>query len=48
MGVNIDKTATNHSVVEVEQRVFMPYMNYGPIPEQEVLKFPALEQNAGW
>ena len=48
MGVNIDKAATSFNVVEVEPRVFMPYMNYGPIPEQEVLKFSALEQNAGW
>ncbi len=48
MGVNINKAATSFNVVEVEPRVFMPYMNYGPIPEQEVLKFSALEQNAGW
>jgi starch-binding outer membrane protein, SusD/RagB family len=47
-GVNIDKAGTTFQYVDIEPRTFFPYMQYGPIPEQEVLKFPALEQNAGW
>ena len=47
-GVNINNEATIFNYVEVEPRVYQPFMQYGPLPEQEVLKFPALEQNAGW
>ena len=47
-GVNINKNATTFSYVDVELRVYQPYMQYTPLPQQEVLKFPALEQNAGW
>jgi len=47
-GVNIDKSATTYQYVDVEARVYQPYMQYAPIPQQEVLKFSALEQNAGW
>ncbi len=47
-GVNINKNATVYQYVDVEPRVYQPFMQYGPIPQQEVLKFPALEQNAGW
>jgi len=47
-GVNIDKNATVYQYVDVEPRVYQPYMQYAPIPQKEVLKFPALEQNAGW
>ncbi len=32
----------------VENRNYTDYMNYGPIPYTEVLKFDALEQNQGW
>lgn len=32
----------------VENRKYADYMHYGPIPYSEVLKFSALEQNAGW
>lgn len=32
----------------VENRNYQSYMNYGPIPYSELLKFDALEQNAGW
>lgn len=45
-GVNI--TGTTYQYVTVESRVYQPYMQYGPLPQQEVLKFPALVQNAGW
>ncbi|HBL77085.1 MAG: hypothetical protein A2W90_19060 [Bacteroidetes bacterium GWF2_42_66] len=47
-GVTINKNATTFSYVDVEPRVYQPYMQYAPLPQQEVLKFPALEQNAGW
>lgn len=36
------------AIISVEDRVFQPFMNYGPIPYSEVLKFNALEQNLGW
>jgi hypothetical protein len=49
MGVNINKGATSFSYVKVEDRVYdNDYMHYGPLPYNEVLKFPALEQNPGW
>lgn len=47
-GVNIDKNATTFQYVDVEARVYQPYMQYAPIPQQEILKFSALVQNAGW
>ncbi|UWY27686.1 RagB/SusD family nutrient uptake outer membrane protein [Flavobacterium sp. TR2] len=34
--------------ITVENRLFQEYMNYGPIPYSEVLKFNALIQNKGW
>ena len=34
--------------IDVENRVYMDYMNYGPIPYSEVLKWDALVQNKGW
>ena len=33
---------------EVETRNYKDYMIYGPVPYSEVLKFNALQQNAGW
>lgn len=47
-GVNINKSATDYQYIDVETRPYQSFMQYGPIPEQEVLKFSALEQNAGW
>ena len=47
-GVNIDNMATTFNYLDVEPRVYQNYMQYAPLPEQEVLKFPSLEQNAGW
>lgn len=32
----------------VENRNYADYMNYGPVPYTEVLKFDALKQNQGW
>ncbi len=34
--------------IDVETRSYRDYMYYGPIPYSEVLKFSALQQNAGW
>jgi starch-binding outer membrane protein, SusD/RagB family len=47
-GVNINNDATTFNYVDVEPRLYQPHMQYAPLPEQEVLKFPAMEQNAGW
>ncbi|HSJ66471.1 MAG TPA: RagB/SusD family nutrient uptake outer membrane protein [Anditalea sp.] len=38
----------NHSVINVENRVYRDHMIYGPIPYSEMLKFSALQQNTGW
>lgn len=40
--------AGSYESINVENRVYSDYMNYGPIPYSEVLKFDALEQNQGW
>ncbi len=34
--------------IQVQDRLFQPFMNYGPVPYGEILKFNALQQNAGW
>jgi hypothetical protein len=44
----MDVNGTNYKVLDVENHTFQDYMNYGPIPFSEVLKFSALEQNRGW
>jgi len=33
---------------DVEKRAYESYMNYGPIPYTEIVKFDALKQNQGW
>ncbi|GEO03255.1 hypothetical protein AAE02nite_09190 [Adhaeribacter aerolatus] len=38
----------NHETINVEDRVYSEYMNYGPVPYSEILKFKALTQNNGW
>ncbi|RDV17191.1 RagB/SusD family nutrient uptake outer membrane protein [Pontibacter diazotrophicus] len=45
-GVRIENE--NHETIPVEARVYGSYMNYGPLPYSEVLKFDALSQNVGW
>ncbi|SEA01040.1 Starch-binding associating with outer membrane [Arachidicoccus rhizosphaerae] len=37
-----------YTAINVENRVYKDYMNYGPIPYSEVLKFTNLVQNKGW
>ena len=46
MGIRI--SGGTYTPFEVEARNYEDYMNYGPIPYSETLKFSALEQNAGW
>jgi hypothetical protein len=40
--------AGTYQTIDVENRVYQDYMNYGPIPYSEILKFSALKQNKGW
>ncbi len=40
--------ATTYTVISVENRNYSDYQHYGPIPQSEILKFDALEQNKGW
>jgi hypothetical protein len=37
-----------YNVIDVEQRVYQPFMKYGPIPYLEILKNSLLIQNEGW
>ncbi len=37
-----------YTVMNVQDRVYQPYMIFGPIPYSEILKFGALLQNTGW
>lgn len=45
-GVSI--SGTTFTQINVENRVYQPYMIYGPIPYSEILKYNNLIQNAGW
>lgn len=45
-GVSI--TNGTYSFITVENRVFETYMQYGPIPYSEILKYNNLTQNNGW
>jgi len=48
-GININKAGTTFNVVTVEERAYNnSYMHYGPLPQNEILKFNALIQNKGW
>jgi hypothetical protein len=48
-GININRSKTNYSVVNIESRAYSnDYMHYGPLPEKEVIKYDALIQNKGW
>ncbi len=40
---------TGYTVVDVEPRAYNnDYMHYGPLPQQEIIKYDALIQNKGW
>lgn len=52
---DLTETATGMSIsggtyttINVDERKFDSYMNYGPIPYTEVLKYSELKQNKGW
>ncbi len=45
-GISI--TNNSYDIITVENRVFEPYMQYGPIPYSEILKYSNLQQNNGW
>jgi hypothetical protein len=48
-GVNINRTSTSFTVVDVEPRAYNnDFMYSGPLPAREVIKFNALIQNKGW
>jgi len=48
-GVDISKDKTTHQIVDVEPRAFNnAFMHYGPIPQNEVIKYSELIQNKGW
>jgi hypothetical protein len=49
-GIEITGEGTNrvYRVIDVEPRVFEPYMIYCPIPNAEVIKYPELLQNRNW
>ena len=46
MGVSIEDN--NFDYINVENRAYQDYMQYGPVPYSELLKFEALQQNEGW
>lgn len=49
-GIQIEQAqgTTKYTVIDVEPRRYKEYMNYGPIPYNELLKWSNLEQNQGW
>ena len=47
-GVNTNKAGNSFVYVDIEPRKYLPHMQYGPIAATEILKYPAIEQNAGW
>lgn len=47
-GVDIKGSGSIYEYIDVDKRLYEPYMYYGPIPEKEVLKFNKLYQNKGW
>jgi len=44
----LDVVGSNYNPIVVEARSYQPYMNYGPIPFSEILKYNNLVQNVGW
>ncbi|WP_158838289.1 RagB/SusD family nutrient uptake outer membrane protein [Polaribacter sp. L3A8] len=38
----------NYTILNVESRIYGDNANYGPIPQNEIVKFNKLEQNQGW
>lgn len=48
MDVQMEDGILEYVTIEVENRSYKEYMNYGPIPYGEVLKWSNLQQNKGW
>ena len=44
----IQVTSQSSNVFDVDTRNYKDYMQYGPIPYSECLKYPSLKQNKGW
>ena len=54
-GLNLNETVKGmsiaggvYSIINVEDRLYKPFMQYGPIPYQETLKDNLILQNTGW
>lgn len=51
-GISIKTDATTgaltYTKIDVENRTYQSYMNYGPLPYSEVNKWSSLNQNDGW
>lgn len=47
-GISISNTNNTYTTLDVEKRTYSDYMNYGPIPHSELLKYDQLVQNKGW
>ncbi|MFA5329443.1 MAG: RagB/SusD family nutrient uptake outer membrane protein [Prolixibacteraceae bacterium] len=49
-GVNITPNGNSYTFdyVNIDDRKYEPYMQFGPVPLQEILKYSELKQNAGW
>ncbi len=50
-GMKITKSSSGvlqYSVIDVESRSYKEYMQYGPVPYEEICKWSQLEQNKGW
>ena len=44
----VDITNNVYNLINVEERVYLPYKNFGPIPYIELLRNKQLIQNQGW
>ncbi len=47
-GVYIDTLSGDYKIQLIEDRSYVDYMIYGPVPLLEVLKYDAMKQNMGW
>ncbi|MFR9499776.1 MAG: RagB/SusD family nutrient uptake outer membrane protein [Rikenellaceae bacterium] len=43
-----DGSTLVYKTIDVEKRNYQDYMNYGPVPYEEICKWTMLEQNRGW
>jgi hypothetical protein len=47
VSIKIDNAIPTYTYLDVESRIYQPYMLYGPIPFNETIKYN-IQQNAGW